>query len=395
MSASPKVVGVKVISDRWPKRRRTPSMKLGQEFDPRRNALNAWRLALATGVILCHSWPLTGRRVSFEPAHQLLRDVWVDGFFAISGFLITASWLSNPRLRNYFVARGLRILPGLWVCLTITAFVIAPIGVAIQGGPAAKLLLSRAPIEYVLKNSAVAMLKPDIGGTPQGVPWSHAWDGSLWTLLPEVFCYITVAVLGVTGLLSRRWLIPAALAMALALSALLPPWSVFADAIEAQQQIDPAKAALVLGAVATRFAVMFLAGALLCQFRDVIPARWSLVAVSVVIVLASSLLPNYRLIGGIPLTYAIIASGALIHDKHLRLRTDLSYGVYIYAFPIQQLLVIWGLGSMNPVVFAVIAAFATVPLAALSWFLVEKPSLSLKSRLKRRSVAPVEERQPA
>jgi peptidoglycan/LPS O-acetylase OafA/YrhL len=395
MSASPKVVGVKVISDRWPKRRRTPSMKLGQEFDPRRNALNAWRLALATGVILCHSWPLTGRRVSFEPAHQLLRDVWVDGFFAISGFLITASWLSNPRLRNYFVARGLRILPGLWVCLTITAFVIAPIGVAIQGGPAAKLLLSRAPIEYVLKNSAVAMLKPDIGGTPQGVPWSHAWDGSLWTLLPEVFCYITVAVLGVTGLLSRRWLIPAALAMALALSTLLPPWSVFADAIEAQQQIDPAKAALVLGAVATRFAVMFLAGALLCQFRDVIPARWSLVAVSVVIVLASSLLPNYRLIGGIPLTYAIIVSGALIHDKHLRLRTDLSYGVYIYAFPIQQLLVIWGLGSMNPVVFAVIAAFATVPLAALSWFLVEKPSLSLKSRLKRRSVAPVEVRQPA
>jgi peptidoglycan/LPS O-acetylase OafA/YrhL len=395
MSASPKVVGVKVISDRWPKRRRTPSMKLGQEFDPRRNALNAWRLALATGVILCHSWPLTGRRVSFEPAHQLLRDVWVDGFFAISGFLITASWLSNPRLRNYFVARGLRILPGLWVCLTITAFVIAPIGVAIQGGPAAKLLLSRAPIEYVLKNSAVAMLKPDIGGTPQGVPWSHAWDGSLWTLLPEVFCYITVAVLGVTGLLSRRWLIPAALAMALALSTLLPPWSVFADAIEAQQQIDPAKAALVLGAVATRFAVMFLAGALLCQFRDVIPARWSLVAVSVVIVLASSLLPNYRLIGGIPLTYAIIVSGALIHDKRLRLRTDLSYGVYIYAFPIQQLLVIWGLGSMNPVVFAVIAAFATVPLAALSWFLVEKPSLSLKSRLKRRSVAPVEVRQPA
>ena len=395
MSVSPKVVGVKVISDRWPKRRRTPSMKLGQEFDPRRNALNAWRLALATGVILCHSWPLTGRRVSFEPAHQLLRDVWVDGFFAISGFLITASWLSNPRLRNYFVARGLRILPGLWVCLTITAFVIAPIGVAIQGGPAAKLLLSRAPIEYVLKNSAVAMLKPDIGGTPQGVPWSHAWDGSLWTLLPEVFCYITVAVLGVTGLLSRRWLIPAALAMALALSTLLPPWSVFADAIEAQQQIDPAKAALVLGAVATRFAVMFLAGALLCQFRDVIPARWSLVAVSVVIVLASSLLPNYRLIGGIPLTYAIIVSGALIHDKHLRLRTDLSYGVYIYAFPIQQLLVIWGLGSMNPVVFAVIAAFATVPLAALSWFLVEKPSLSLKSRLKRRSVALVEVRQPA
>ena len=148
---------------------------------------------------------------------------------------------------------------------------------------------------------------------------------------------------------------------------------------------------LVLGAVAARFAVMFLAGALLYQFRNVIPARWSLVAVSVVIVLAASLLPNYRLIGGIPLAYAIIVSGALIHNKRLRLRTDLSYGVYIYAFPIQQLLVICGLGIMNPIVFAIIAAIATLPLAALSWFLVEKPSLSLKSRLKRRSIAPAGE----
>src|SRR5271170_6961083 len=186
MSANPKVGGANQIVNRWPKRRRTPSVKLGQEFDPRRNALNAWRLALATGVILCHSWPLTGRRVSFEPAHQLLRDVWVDGFFAISGFLITASWLSNPRLRSYFVARGLRILPGLWVCLIITAFVIAPIGVAIQGGRAAKLLLSRAPIEYVLKNSALVTVQLDIGGTPRGIPFPGIWNGSLWTLLWEV-----------------------------------------------------------------------------------------------------------------------------------------------------------------------------------------------------------------
>ena len=64
-------------------------------------------------------------------------------------------------------------------------------------------------------------------------------------------------------------------------------------------------------------------------------------------------------------------TGALIHNKSLRLRTDLSYGVYVYAFPIQQLLVICGLGVMNPIVFAIIAAIATLPLAALSWVLVE------------------------
>jgi peptidoglycan/LPS O-acetylase OafA/YrhL len=109
--------------------------------------------------------------------------------------------------------------------------------------------------------------------------------------------------------------------------------------------------------------------------------------VSVVIVLAASLMPNYRLVGAIPLAYAIIVSGALIHNRRLRLRTDLSYGVYIYAFPVQQLLVICGLASMNPIVFAIVAAIATLPLAAMSWFLVEKPAMSLKFRLKRRGIA--------
>ncbi|WAJ46180.1 hypothetical protein OK015_06760 [Mycobacterium sp. Aquia_216] len=50
----------------------------------------------------------------------------------------------------------------------------------------------------------------------------------------------------------------------------------------------------------------------------------------------------------------------------------------------QQLLVICGLVSLNPFVFAIVATVATLPLAALSWFLIEKPSQSLKSRLKRK-----------
>jgi hypothetical protein len=87
---------------------------------------------------------------------------------------------------------------------------------------------------------------------------------------------------------------------------------------------------MVVGVITARFAVVFLAGALLYKFRNAIPARWSLVAVSVGVVLAASLLPNYRLIGAIPPAYAIIVSGALVH-AHLGFRTDLSYGVYVYA----------------------------------------------------------------
>ena len=394
MSAEPEVTGDNEVVSRQPKWRRTRRRTLGEEFDPRNNALNAWRLTLATGVILWHSWPLTGRRISFEPVHQLLSDGWVDGFFAISGFLITWSWFRHPRARDYFFARGLRILPGLWACLIATAFIIAPIAVAIQGGSAAKLLQSRAPFEYVYRNYAVSIHMPDIGGTPVGVPFSGLWNGSLWTLIWEVLCYIAIAILGAAGLLHRRWLIPALLALALYWSAKLPPSSLFAEGAGAQQHMDAATDRLVMGVWAARFACMFLAGALLYRFRDVIPARWSLVAVSIVIVLAASLLPNYRVIAAIPLAYAIIVSGALIHNQRLRLKTDFSYGVYIYAFPIQQLLVICGLAFLNPFAFAIIAAIITLPLAALSWYLIEKPAISIKSRLKRRSITPAGERQP-
>ncbi len=334
---------------------------------------------MAVSVIVWHSFSLTGRDIDFAPVQRLIGDGGVDGFFAISGFLITASWLSKPKLRSYFIARGLRILPGLWVCLAVTALVIAPISVAIQGGSAMKLLTSAEPYEYILANSGVQTLKPDIAGTPTGVPFPHSWNGSLWTLFFELQCYIAIAVFGLLGLLRRRWFIPVVLAFALFWSALLPP------------PLPMHTDALTFWELVARFAVMFYSGALLYQFRDSIPARWSLVALSVLIVLAASLMPNYRIIGGIALAYAVIVSGALIHDARFTLRTDLSYGVYIYAFPIQQLLIICGLVTLNPLVFAVIATAATMPLAAFSWFLIEKPATSLKTRLTQRRVDPLGE----
>jgi peptidoglycan/LPS O-acetylase OafA/YrhL len=343
-------------------------MKLGQVFDPRNNALNAWRLVLATGVFLGHSFALTGRNVPFAPADQLMGQLWVDGFFAISGFLVTSSWLRDPRAGSYFMARGLRLLPGLWVCLLITAFVIAPIGVAVQGGP--HLLESTAPVRYVLNNFTTITLEQDIGGTPQGVPHPGMWNGSLWTLQFEVACYIAVFVFGVAGLLKRRWFLAAALALALLWSALLPPWTV-----------EPISIAQILA----RFFVMFLAGALLHQLRNAIPARWSIVAVCVALILAASFLPNYRILAALPVAYAMIVSGALIHNRRLNFRHDLSYGVYIYAWPFQQLLVVCGLGFLNPLLFTIVVAIPIFAFAALSWFFIEKRALSLKSRLRKRS----------
>lgn len=353
-------------------------MKLGQVFDPRNNALNAIRLLLASSVILSHTYPVTtGESGTISEGRQFagFAGWWaVDAFFALSGFLVTSSWLRNPRLREYLIARALRILPGFYVCLFVTAFVIAPIAVAIQGGSGKKLLMSGAPIQYVLANSLVFIFQGNVGGTPSNVPLPGIWNSSLWTLIFEIGCYIAVAVIGVLGLANKKWVAPAIVAVAVAFSIVLVPQQMVAtEAIVGQ-----------LAQSATRFAIMFALGAFLYQFRDAIPANWPLVAASVVAVLAASFVPSYGLVpGDIPLAYAVIVSGSLIHNRRLALHTDLSYGVYIYGFPMQQLLVICGFAGLNALFFTALAIAATLPVAAFSWFAVEKPAMSLKARLKR------------
>lgn len=338
---------------------------LGQVFDPRQNALNAWRLVLAAGVILQHSWPLTGRDLA-TPFTGLLTQVWVDGFFVVSGFLITGSWLNNPRLREYVVARALRIFPGLWVCLLVVAFVLAPIGVALSEG---SLRLS-SQIAYVLNNAVLNIYYTGIDGTPKGVPWPGVWDGPLWTLIFELLCYIGVALLGVMGLLRRRWTIPTVFVLAVAASAVAG---------------YPVMAVETIPQMFLRFVVVFSAGALVYQFRDRIPARWWLVAVCAGLVVALGLLPNYRVFAALPLAYAVIVSGALL--KRPRLRNDLSYGMYIYAWPVQQILAAAGLVWLDPRLFFVVATVCTVPLAAASWFVVERQAMKLKRRVRKKEFA--------
>ncbi|WP_165690524.1 acyltransferase family protein, partial [Mycobacteroides abscessus] len=158
-----------------------------------------------------------------------------------------------------------------------------------------------------------------IDGTPDRIPWPGVWNGSIWTLLFEMICYITVAVLGVSGLLNRSKTIPVAFGLSLCLTALVG---------------FPAFAMSTIPQMIGRFAVMFAAGALIHQYRDRIPVSWPLVAACTAVVVLSGLLPNYRVVGAVPLAYLVIASGAMLKHRSLNLRNDLSYGVYVYAFPV-------------------------------------------------------------
>ncbi|MDQ2758041.1 MAG: acyltransferase [Actinomycetota bacterium] len=341
---------------------------LGQVLDPRANGLNALRLVLASSVLLWHSYPLTGRHFRAGPvtdqlAH-LLADGPVDGFFALSGFLIAGSWVRRPELAAFVRSRVLRILPAYLVCLTVTAAAVAPLGLLLAGQRVAPLTYLRSAVTYVLSNAGLALFQVDIAGTPSAVPYPGAWNGSIWTLQWEVGCYLGVLLLGVLGLLRRPLTSVVVFVVATGLSVIV--------ALGVLPGVAPTELA--------RLTTMFTAGMLLFALRDRIPVSPLLVGVAAMAFLACLWLPSYRVPGALLLAYAILGLGACLRAPRWHLHDDISYGVYIYAFPVQQLLALTALVRAPLPIFVLVVATVTFPLAVASWFLVEKPLLRRRHR---------------
>jgi peptidoglycan/LPS O-acetylase OafA/YrhL len=341
---------------------------LGDVFDRRANGLNALRLLLAASVIVWHSIPLTGRTLGWDPARQLLAEGGVDGFFAISGFLITMSWVRHPDVAAYCRARFLRIMPAYWVCLAVTAFLVVPLGIALAGEGSASL---GDRFDYVWQNAPLWMGDFRAGASPQGVPYSDAWNGSLWTLFWEAVCYLGVLAVGALGLLRR----PKPTVVALFAVML---------AMHCATEYGPVDhfAAVAMG----RFGLLFAAGAVVWAFAYVLPVRPVLVAGAGAVVASAAFLPDYRIVAALPLAYGLVGAGALLKARVWHPANDLSYGTYIYAFPTQQLLASAGLAAAPLLLFTTLSVLLTLPMAAASWFGIERPALRLKRR--RRVEAP-------
>lgn len=340
---------------------------IGQRFAGGPNAFNLLRLFLALEVIGCHSMALRGGAMH-SPFTGLVGDIGVDGFFALSGFLIVGAWHRNPRLGGFLVARARRILPGLWVCLAVTAFLIVPVATFAGGHPAPHL---GDQVGYVFHNAAVTIRQWDISGAaaPLVVP---VWNGSQWTLIWEIFCYMAVATLGVLGLLRRAVVL--GLTVGLWCLALLIEMAGFGVNYGPKIMWMPQRAFLMFGL-----------GALLWLYRDRIRVDGRLAAAAAVTLVAGALLTdNYRVIAAPGVAYLCVYLGLQLGRwPRLVLRNDISYGVYIYGFPLQQALLLMGWHS-GWLAFFTASVAVTAPLAAASWFLVERPAQRLGRRSSQR-----------
>jgi peptidoglycan/LPS O-acetylase OafA/YrhL len=353
---------------------------LTTRFDPRNNSVNALRLGLAGLVLFSHTIKLQSGE---DPLANLtggdvdLGTLAVDGFFALSGFLIVRSYLASPSVWRYLWRRCLRILPGFWVCLLVTAFVLLPLAQLIQFGTLARFPLTGdlSATSYVYDNALLLIRQFEVRGLLDG----EVVNGSLHTLFYEFMCYLGVAVLGVVGVLRRRR------SVVLVLAGLLWGVAAFEVVTNGALTADHVGRQLFL-----RFGLMFLAGAVaqLWAHRLILGRVGGVAAAALLALgLAGAALVGqeprstlvYLLVAPPAVAYLVLLIGASPRAARIGSRRDLSYGLYVYAWPVQVLLLLVGAALWPLPVYLAASLALALGLAWLSWTFVEAPALALKS----------------
>lgn len=332
-------------------------------FDPARNSLNAIRLVLAATVIVSHSWLVNGLGLPPMVDGTDPGLVAVAGFFAISGYLVTSSRLRSSSLRTYLWRRFLRIYPAFIVALIVVAFVLAPLSTL--GNPSSDVDWGSACL-YVVSNAGLYLQQVTVEHTLIDNAFPFVWNVPLWTLFYEALCYLLIGVL--VSLIPRRMLGVALIVLLVMSTAISLAFRVWPDAVIAPILENLAD----LGS-------FFFAGALLFVYRTRIPSSGILAALALVLIVLVTVGGLFKPVAALAVAYSVIYAGSRLPLARIGRRNDISYGMYIYGFPVQQFTVLLLGGSfLPPWAFALVTVVATVPLAWLSWLAVEKPALRLR-----------------
>jgi peptidoglycan/LPS O-acetylase OafA/YrhL len=342
------------------------------------------RYVLAASVILCHSYVMYYGTFNFLTKEPFL--VWshgqisigsmaVDFFFIISGFLIVKSFESSDNMINYLTKRVLRIYPGFITGYTLSILVAGFIGT----GLALNWINYRQFIASLyLKRELIHLV------TLQN-PYQYAYfktlpekglNLSLWTIQFEFACYLLVPVLAITGFFKKKWWL---------LIAFLSIYLVFFLQMKGYIFHYVDKQHLWYGNpfFLPRFITYFLAGVCCYYYRSSI-IRNNLIAALACVVIAISFSWIKCIDQVLPFagTYLLffIAFHRRIPFGNFARYGDFSYGVYLYAWPVQQVLMYFFSRWLNPWILFFYALCVTTMLAFGSWHLVENPFLKLKKR---------------
>lgn len=328
------------------------------------NNFDAIRLLGAVLVLVGHAFPLHGVPGNPVVWGGLIQVAGLVFFFSISGYLIARSWHLDPQLLRYLQKRALRIFPALAVVTLLSMFVLGP-------------LLSRVSLhEYLtnphlwhyLKNVILSPVYP-LPGVFESTPIPNTVNASLWSLPAEFACYLVVPLVALLPTKARS-----ATYLAVGIAAGMAARIMREDGFRLVfYGTDVAQAVSIWP--------FFMVGAAIALAPTRLPLRldFGLIALMAGSLLASILPAQASYVWWIVLPYSVIALGCARTPGICRAGRfgDLSYGLYLYAFPIQQMLIV--VFPHMRFATSVLAALAlSLTLAFASWHLVEKRVLKFK-----------------
>lgn len=343
--------------------------RLDSILDPQSNSFTLARLVAASAVIVSHGFEIAVGREAPQPLSGLspfnLGQHAVNVFFVLSGLTLAQSLATKPDLGRFLVARLLRIVPGLLAYGLVLCFFAGP-------------LLSSRPLGLYFSSAETYLYSLDVmfryadAAPPPGlfneVPVAGVVNEPLWTIRYEIIAYIGLGMLAAFGFFPN----PVGVAFAS-----LGVIAAFATTEAIPAIVDEAP---FVGSL-TRFGLCFMTGvaAYSVRHRIVLSHVLLLAGAGAIWVLNDTSLARGASILFVAYMVFVLASWrwGVVGDwtrKH-----DISYGTYLYGWPIQQTLMVLspGMSAISNIAMGLVIA----PIAGLiSWMLVERPALAIKSQ---------------
>jgi peptidoglycan/LPS O-acetylase OafA/YrhL len=329
------------------------------------NNFNLLRLVAAIFVIISHSFGILNKGLQ-QPAlwysnkHLILSDVGLFIFFSISGFLVTQSLFNSDTMLHYLCKRFLRIVPALAIVNVVCI---------IMGGFITTLSVGdyyrdKETWMYFLKNTTLVVNQFTLPGvfTPLS---NNSVNASLWTILLEVKFYLLL-LLAAYPILTRKWLF-------LALFILFQGARVYINLVGKTTIYN------IDFDVYFTYGTYFYLGSLYYCFKDDIPLKWFYANILMAIALLTVFTIFQPITEAIFFAYCILTTGTSKAAISLKDK-DFSFGLYLYAFPIQQLVLLCFGYEVNVWLHIVLSVAIAFILAVLSRYFVEKPFLKMKHK---------------
>ena len=340
------------------------------------NRFDFVRLIAAWLVLYSHSYVLSASKeieliskyLKFDTAGGLAVGV----FFSISGYLVFKSLENSNSLKIFIIKRALRIYPALILSVLFSVFVV---GIICTELSIQEYLTNRKTLSY-LKTITGFNIKYELPGVFENFP-EKSVNGSLWSIAIELRCYL---VLGIISLL------PFSMKLKLWISVTILSSLLLFRPIEAPS--DLSIKFLGLSYDFNKFGLMFTLGCLIASYEKHKNFHYikiiGLISASILIIISNLEISKFTLIAYnylIPFIFIWIGLYFTLLPKIPDKIGDISYGLYLFSFPIQQLLIYLELSS-NLVNFILLSTILSVFLSAISWQLVEKPFLNLKHKFR-------------